>query len=154
MVVVANLVNAFAASVYLMLLVERAKKCLDFAATIYSLHLLASFLYSGVSHTVAWWAVNVTGLIITAILGEWLCLQREMRDIEVGSRGRRRQSAEMVSLNPGRRSHTNSATVATAPSKLTGSSNLLAQFTGSKTSLARNSSFGGASSKQMPDGVV
>jgi hypothetical protein len=35
--------------------VERAKKCLDFAATIYSLHLLASFLYSGVSHTVAWW---------------------------------------------------------------------------------------------------
>lgn len=27
----------------------------------------------------------MVGLVITAIMGEWLCLQREMRDIEIGT---------------------------------------------------------------------
>jgi len=30
------------------------------------------------------WLTNLIGLAITAVLGEWLCLQREMRDIPVG----------------------------------------------------------------------
>lgn len=31
------------------------------------------------------WLTNLIGLAITAVMGEWLCLQREMRDIPVGA---------------------------------------------------------------------
>lgn len=153
MVVVANLLNALAASVYLMIVVERAKKCLDFASTLYFVHLMACLTYSGFSHSFAWWAVNLTGLVVTAILGEWLCLRREMRDIEVGSGGRRRQTAEMVSLIPGQTRRTTS--VMAAVPKLTAPSSFLPLFGAFAASNARGSSLtGSSSSKQLPDGTV
>ena len=30
------------------------------------------------------WVANLSAFVITAVLGEWLCLQREMRDIPIG----------------------------------------------------------------------
>lgn len=30
------------------------------------------------------WGVNVVAFVITAVLGEWLCLRREMQDIPIG----------------------------------------------------------------------
>lgn len=153
MVVVANLVNALAASVYLMVIVERAKKCLDFASTLYFLHLMACLAYSGFSHNFAWWAVNLTGFVITAILGEWLSLQREMRDIQVGSGSRRRKSAETVSLNAGRATRTSSIS-AVVPKMLIPCSSFLVPFSGSAKSDGRGSSQGGSNSKQMAAEVV
>ena len=94
--------------------VERAKKCLDFAATIYILHLGMVTLLSSFPKTLAWcarvdtgcshrlhsasmevilaccncrWGINGCGLVITAVLGEWLCVQRELQDIPLGSGG-------------------------------------------------------------------
>lgn len=106
MVIIAHTFNALAAAAYLMLVVERAKKCLDFAATLYLIHSVICFSCSGFSRSFAWWLTVATGLAITAVLSEWLCLQREMRDIVVGSGGRRRggssgSTTEMVSLNRG-----------------------------------------------------
>lgn len=99
MVIIANIFNALAAAVYLVVVVERAKKCLDFAATLYLLHLVFTFSYSGFSRSVAWWLTNFVGLVVVAVLGEWLCLQREMRDIPVGTGSRRKSgSTELVSL--------------------------------------------------------
>ena len=100
----------------LALLVERAKKCLDFASTVYIVHIVACCAYGGFPRHLSWcashrklisarahvcmrsnanpmfpprcrWAVNLLALGITAVLGEWLCLQREMQDIPVTTTG-------------------------------------------------------------------
>ena len=64
---------------------ERAKKCLDFGATIYILHLSGVAAYSGIPMSPTWWGTTLGCMVVTAVLGEWLCLQREMRDIPVGA---------------------------------------------------------------------
>jgi Integral membrane protein S linking to the trans Golgi network len=155
MVVIAHTFNAFAAAVYMMVVVcisccwrvalltaahdaarlpapvitppvpivqvERAKKCLDFAVTLYFVHSVICISVSGFSRSFAWcaapavlcfaltahagwmrfhaflseptwhcslhprrWLTVAVGLGITSVLGEWLCLQREMRDIVIG----------------------------------------------------------------------
>lgn len=85
MIVVANLLNGLAAAGYLVFIVERAKKCLDFAATAYIINFIGVCVYSGFPRNFEWWLVNILGLTIMAMLGEWLCLQRELREIPVGS---------------------------------------------------------------------
>lgn len=50
----ANFLNAFAAATYLRIVVERAKKCLDFSATTYLVHLLAVVIFSGFPTHIAW----------------------------------------------------------------------------------------------------
>ncbi|KAK9820508.1 hypothetical protein WJX72_011107 [[Myrmecia] bisecta] len=95
MAVLASLVNSLASAVYLMFVVERAKKCLDFAATIYIIHLACCCIYKGFPTSVDWWAVNITAMIVTALLGEFLCMHREMQDIPIGSwRSRRSGTTE------------------------------------------------------------
>jgi len=66
---------------YLSLVVERAKKCLDFTATLYLLHLLFCCAYRGWPRSAEWWLLNGAGLATMAVLGEWLCLRKEMQDI-------------------------------------------------------------------------
>ncbi|PWA62262.1 integral membrane protein SYS1-related protein [Artemisia annua] len=82
-VVVSFLLSSVAGAGVLLYLIERAKKCLDFSATIYIIHLCICVLYGGWPSSVTWWVVNGTGLAITALLGEYLCIQREMRDIPI-----------------------------------------------------------------------
>ena len=76
---------------YLALVVERAKKCLDFTATLYFLHLLFCCAFRGPSvakrvllcaffahlccfasgwpRNFEWWVLNITGMLIMAVLG-------------------------------------------------------------------------------------
>lgn len=77
--------NALAGAGYMFLLVERAKKCLDFSATLYIIHLFLCLLYGGWPSSVTWWVSNCIGLAIMALLGEWLCIRRELRDIPIRS---------------------------------------------------------------------
>lgn len=78
---------------------ERAKKCLDFAGTAYIIHFIVVLVYSGFPSNFEWyatmivvmsrqpcnrWVVNVMGLAAMAMLGEWLCLQCELREIPIG----------------------------------------------------------------------
>ncbi len=76
-----------------MLVVERAKKCLDFTATLYLLHLLFCCAYRGWPRSAEWWVVNLLGLALMAVLGEWLCLRKEMRDIPLITRRAARAGA-------------------------------------------------------------
>jgi hypothetical protein len=85
--------------------VERAKKCLDFTVTIYFLHLLFCCAYRGWPRSMEWWLLNGASLAVTATLGEWLCLRKEMRDIPIVSGvGAQRQrsggSVQMASRSP------------------------------------------------------
>jgi hypothetical protein len=67
-------------------LIERAKKCLDFAATLYIIHLFLCLIYGGWPSSVTWWVSNGVGLAAMALLGEWLCIRRELRDIPIRTR--------------------------------------------------------------------
>jgi hypothetical protein len=53
-------------------LVERAKLCLDFAATFYIWHLIFCWLFYGFPTSPSWWLVSGTALIIMAALGEYI----------------------------------------------------------------------------------
>ncbi|CAI0386849.1 unnamed protein product [Linum tenue] len=64
-------------------LIERAKKCLDFSATVYIIHLFICLIYGGWPSSLTWWVVNLTGLAVMALLGEYLCIRRELREIPI-----------------------------------------------------------------------
>ncbi|PIN04456.1 Integral membrane protein involved in transport between the late Golgi and endosome [Handroanthus impetiginosus] len=68
---------------FLVYLVERAKKCLDFSATLYIIHLLFCFFYGGWPSSITWWVVNITGLAVMSLLGEYLCMRHELREIPI-----------------------------------------------------------------------
>ncbi|KAL3633034.1 hypothetical protein CASFOL_026018 [Castilleja foliolosa] len=67
----------------LVYLVERAKKCLDFSGTLYIIHLFICIVYGGWPASITWWVVNITGLVVMVLLGERLCMKRELRDIPI-----------------------------------------------------------------------
>ncbi|EFJ44897.1 hypothetical protein VOLCADRAFT_121272, partial [Volvox carteri f. nagariensis] len=83
------LITAALGAVFLMWIVERAKKCLDFASTCFMFHFFFCWHYEGFPARFEWWLVNGLGLIIMSLLGEWLCLRREMQEIPLNTlRGR------------------------------------------------------------------
>mmetsp|Transcript_24381 Transcript_24381/g.46265 ORF Transcript_24381/g.46265 Transcript_24381/m.46265 type:complete len:147 (-) Transcript_24381:425-865(-) len=85
MVIVSVLANAVAGAGYLCIIVERAKKCLDFTVTLYIVHFFGCMLHSGLPASIEWWVLHFTSLVFMAVIGEWLCMRREMRDIPLGS---------------------------------------------------------------------
>lgn len=84
--------NALAGGAFLAIVVERARSCLDFATTVHALHLCGCALYDGFPDNWEWWMVNFVSLVVMALLGEYLCMKREMQDIPLlfGSRERSR----------------------------------------------------------------
>uniref|UniRef100_A0A7S0HYH8 Protein SYS1 homolog n=1 Tax=Phaeocystis antarctica TaxID=33657 RepID=A0A7S0HYH8_9EUKA len=91
--IIAFFLNALAGSFFLCLVVERAKKCLDFTTTAHILHLCFCVMYDGFPASWEWWAVNLMSLIMMALLGEYLCMRRELQDIPLfGSSVRRKPS--------------------------------------------------------------
>ncbi|KAF5191830.1 Sys1-like protein [Thalictrum thalictroides] len=77
------LLSAIAGAGYILYLIERAKKCLDFSATLYIIHLFICIVYGGWPSSFTWWIVNGTCLAVMALLGEWLCIRRELREIPI-----------------------------------------------------------------------
>lgn len=82
-VIMATLFNSLFCAGILCLVVERAKKCLDFAFTTHAIHLCLCSLYDSFPSSWEWWIVNVLSLIIMAVLGEYLCMRRELREIRI-----------------------------------------------------------------------
>ena len=74
-------------SLVLLVVVERAKKCLDHAVTCFIVHLLLSSASFGFPLRADWWMLHVVLVAVMAVLGEWLCIQKEMREIPLGSLG-------------------------------------------------------------------
>ncbi|XP_074582358.1 uncharacterized protein LOC141838700 [Curcuma longa] len=81
--IVSFILSSLAGAVYLLYLIERSKKCLDFSATLYIIHLFISIIYGGWPSSITWWVVNVIGLALMSYLGERLCIRREMQEIPV-----------------------------------------------------------------------
>ncbi|XP_042429307.1 protein SYS1 homolog [Zingiber officinale] len=81
--IVSFILSSLAGAVFLLYLIERAKKCLDFSATLYIIHLFISIIYGGWPSSITWWVVNIIGLALMSLLGEWLCIRREMQEIPI-----------------------------------------------------------------------
>ena len=79
--IAAFFLNAIACGFFLALIVERAKKCLDFAATLHVVHLVNCWMYDSLPTSWEWWLVNVMSLVVMSLLGEYLSMRREMREI-------------------------------------------------------------------------
>ncbi|EER13530.1 Protein SYS1, putative [Perkinsus marinus ATCC 50983] len=72
-------------SIILTYVVERAKKCLDFVVTYHMWHLVSTCLQLGrLPSYFSWWMWHVTAATITVLLGEYLCMQLESREISLG----------------------------------------------------------------------
>ncbi|XP_019425094.1 PREDICTED: protein SYS1 homolog isoform X1 [Lupinus angustifolius] len=82
-VIASFLLSSIAGAVYMLYLIERAKKCLDFSATLYIIHLFICIVYGGWPSSITWWIVNGTGIAVMALLAEYLCIKRESREIPI-----------------------------------------------------------------------
>jgi len=96
--IAATLINALFGAVFLVYVVERAKKCLDFTGTAYLIHTVSCIAFNGrIPNTWAWWMTNCLALIIMSILGEYLCQRRELQEIPL-SNPSSRTSASLVTV--------------------------------------------------------
>eukprot|EP00879_Flechtneria_rotunda_P011595 GHRR01012111.1.p1 GENE.GHRR01012111.1~~GHRR01012111.1.p1 ORF type:complete len:279 (+),score=77.62 GHRR01012111.1:492-1328(+) len=98
----AHIISSVAAAAILAWIVERAKRCLDFGATLYIWHLIFVCWYSGWPGSLAWWIANSVGFVTTVLLGEWFCVRRELQDIPLSLHkwGSRKESGGIIQLNP------------------------------------------------------
>lgn len=70
----------------MMFIVERATRCLDFAATMLVVHLVIVSCYAGfLPRNAMWWICNSANLALVAVLSEFLCIRRESRESQIGS---------------------------------------------------------------------
>lgn len=82
-VIASFLFSSLAGAGHMLYLIERAKKCLDFSATVYVIHLFICIVYGGWPSSTTWWVLNGTGIAVMALLGEYLCIKREQREIPI-----------------------------------------------------------------------
>ena len=79
--------NHFNRSLCLCLIVERAKKCLDFTATFYIFHLFSCIWYNQqFPRSWQWWILTILAASIMTTIGEQLCMYVELQDIKIDVR--------------------------------------------------------------------
>lgn len=77
------LLCAAVGAVHLVVVVERSKKCLDFALTVHILHCGLCIWYRGFPSVPTWWIVNLVSVVVMTLLGERACQYLELQDIDV-----------------------------------------------------------------------
>ena len=90
--IVAALLNALAGAAFLCVVVERAKKCLDFTVTAHFMHLCSCSLYDGLPDHWEWWAVNGMSVVLMALLGEYLACGASSRTSRSSAASRERSA--------------------------------------------------------------
>ncbi|KNC97838.1 uncharacterized protein SPPG_06835 [Spizellomyces punctatus DAOM BR117] len=90
----ANLMNAGLGSYYLLIIVQRAKLCLDFSCTLHILHIVITTLYSrSLPKSFFWWFCFLCTLVVLSLGGEYLCMQREMEPITLAGTKKRQSTS-------------------------------------------------------------
>jgi hypothetical protein len=81
--IAASVLCAATSAVFVSVVVERSKKCADFAFTLYFVHFFFCLAYNGFPATWEWWIVNVLCVVVLGTLSERLCIRRELSDIDL-----------------------------------------------------------------------
>jgi len=81
--ILAYVVSSITIAIGLVKIVERARKCLDFVTTIHFIHLIVCIIYGGFPRWM-WWIINIFTIAMTAVLGEYLCLRNDLKEIPLG----------------------------------------------------------------------
>lgn len=66
-------------------IIERTRKCLDFVVTLVVVHLCFSWASFGFPWSASWWTVWTLGAVACTVLGEYLCLREEQREIPIAA---------------------------------------------------------------------
>eukprot|EP00300_Choanocystis_sp_HF-7_P000322 c10267_g1_i1.p1 GENE.c10267_g1_i1~~c10267_g1_i1.p1 ORF type:complete len:154 (-),score=30.20 c10267_g1_i1:355-816(-) len=69
------------AGAFLRVTVGKAKKCLDFAASLHILHFVVCWAAWSIPASVSWFIIAAISTILMSVIGEYLCLIEEMREI-------------------------------------------------------------------------
>jgi len=77
------LLTAAACGCLLLPVVGRARKCLDFSATTYFIHLWPCVFHRGLPYNWEWWALNAASVVVMSVVGEQLCMRRELAEISL-----------------------------------------------------------------------
>lgn len=80
-VILASLLTAPVCSFLLLIFISRAKKCMDFAITMYVFHAVLCVCYAGFPNEWAFWTINTIACIGAIVFGEYLCWRKEMQEI-------------------------------------------------------------------------
>ena len=76
------IVNILPTSIGIRFIVQKYKKCWDYAITIYLIHYVFIVLSTNTFiPTITWSIVHIVSGIITIVFSEYLCKQHEMKDI-------------------------------------------------------------------------
>ena len=81
--VFSTVLGAAGLTLALVIVVERANKCLDFASTVYCLHVVAVWGYEGFPVLVTWWGVQFACMITVILVSEFLCMKIEQQQISL-----------------------------------------------------------------------
>ncbi|KAF6032469.1 SYS1 [Bugula neritina] len=85
-VLCAYILNAITGALSLWYIVKRTKQCLDFTLTVHLFHFITCCIYNGrVPTSVSWWVTNTVVIVIMTVLGEFLCMKTEMKEIPLGT---------------------------------------------------------------------
>lgn len=85
--IIAFALNAILSAFFMVRIVERAKKCLDFSFTLHFVHFLACTCSFGFPMSWEWWLVTFLVFVLQCLLSEYLCMRREMRAISIDDAG-------------------------------------------------------------------
>ncbi|KAI6655887.1 hypothetical protein LOD99_1621 [Oopsacas minuta] len=77
------LTNSLLLSIAVWKIVQRAKLCIDFAATCHIIHLVVCTCYGGFPIDWLWWVGNLLSFAIMAILGEYLCMKTDLAPVAI-----------------------------------------------------------------------
>eukprot|EP00747_Dinoflagellata_sp_TGD_P059928 gnl/TRDRNA2_/TRDRNA2_151801_c1_seq1.p1 gnl/TRDRNA2_/TRDRNA2_151801_c1~~gnl/TRDRNA2_/TRDRNA2_151801_c1_seq1.p1 ORF type:complete len:161 (-),score=29.02 gnl/TRDRNA2_/TRDRNA2_151801_c1_seq1:92-574(-) len=83
--------TALVMALVLRVVVERAKKCLDFVATYHIFHLVFTWCISGFPNVRHWWIINSVAGLVAVLLGEYACMKAEQKAIKLGSKSSKRE---------------------------------------------------------------
>nr|CAD2172354.1 unnamed protein product [Meloidogyne enterolobii] len=77
-----QLISSLFCAFMLLVIVGRARQCLDFSITLHFLHFLAVCFYNRtIPSNLSWWLLQIISCTIYTTLGEWLCVRRECLEI-------------------------------------------------------------------------
>jgi hypothetical protein len=86
-------------------IIERTRKCLDFVITLVFIHFIVTWIVSGFPTTGSWWTIWASGAAGCTLLGEYLCLREEQREIRLAPEDasfeeREKIGTEMAEISP------------------------------------------------------